>query len=466
MSEASSGQPAQAGQGKAFFDRADEVAETGNWDFAIELYLEGIAREPDNLERGHKRLRTVALSRKASGGKGPGIVDQLKHRGGKDPVGKLVNAEYLLAKEPGSVKYMEELLQAARALELNDLIKWICDTLLQTQRQADKPSKRVLALLTDSYRRIEEYASGVQACEMALKLAPNDMQLQETMTELSAKYTIKKGRYDQEGDLQRAVRDMDQQKDLAQKDSLVQSKDYWQRQLEQARAEYEANPTVEGKINTLVDALLKAEDPKLEQEAIDVLTKAHEQTGQYAYKRRLGDIRMMQMTRKYRELVAAGDTEAAQEQARKQLEFELREFQERAEKYPTELSIKYELGRRQFLAGQHDEAIASMQQAQRDPRRRLRAMSYLGQAFAKRGWLDEAAETFERALEGDVPEAMAKELRYWLADVYEQLGQLEKAQEQLSDVAQMDYNYRDVRDRMDRVRQKRKEASEQTGGES
>ena len=100
MTQTDPQQPTQTGQGKAFFDRADEVAETGNWDFAIELYLEGIARETVNFKRGHKPLREVGLKRKAMGGKGPGLMEQIKRRAGKDPVTNLVNAEYLLAKEP------------------------------------------------------------------------------------------------------------------------------------------------------------------------------------------------------------------------------------------------------------------------------------------------------------------------------------------------------------------------------
>jgi len=450
--------PPSSGAGKAFFDRADEVASTGNWDFAIELYLEGIAREPDNLERGHKPLREVALKRKAMGGKGPGLMEQIKRRASKDPVTSLVNGEYLLAKEPGSVSYMEQVLKASLALDLPEVIGWICDILMETQRQAAKPSKRILELLTDSYRRIEHYGSAIHACEMALKLAPTDLSLQETLTDLSAKYTIKKGKYDQEGDLGRAVRDMDKQKQLAQKDAIVQSRDFLREQIDKARQAYQADPTVPGKINAFVDALLKVEDPKCEAEAIEVLTKAYEQTGLYPFKQRLGDIRISQMTRRYRELLAAGDKEAAARHAQEQLAFELQEFTERAKQYPTDLGIRYELGRRQFLAGNYDDAIASMQQAQRDPRRRLRAMNYLGQAFAKRGWLEEAAETFERALEGEVSEAMQKELRYNLADVYERMGRLDKAQEQFSDVAQMDYTFKDVRDRMERLRRKRSEA--------
>ncbi|MCK4275388.1 MAG: hypothetical protein KAX78_02675 [Phycisphaerae bacterium] len=453
MTQTDPQQPAQTGQGKAFFDRADEVAETGNWDFAIELYLEGIARETGNFKRGHKPLREVGLKRKAMGGKGPGLMEQIKRRAGKDPVTNLVNAEYLLAKEPGSVSYMEHVLKAARALNLGELVKWICDILMEAQRQTHKPSKRILELLTDSYRDIEEYASGIHACEMALKVAPGDLNLQEAMRELSAKYTIKKGKYDQDGDFARSVRDMEKQKDLAQRDAMVQSHDYLQQRLKETRAEYGASPTVPGKVNALVDALLKLEEPDYQNQAIEILTKAHKDTGLYPFKQRIGDIRMTQMTNKYRELVAAGNKQAAAEQARKQLAFELQEYTDRAENYPTDLTVQYELGRRQFLSGKFDDAIASLQHAQRDPRRRLRAMNYLGQSFAKKGWLQEASETFERALEGDVSEVRTKELKYNLGDVLEQMGELAKAQDQFSDVAQMDYTYRDVRQRMDRIRQ-------------
>ena len=53
------------GKGDAFFDRADKVAATGNWDYAIELYVDGIRRDPGNMERGYKPLREVSMNRKA-----------------------------------------------------------------------------------------------------------------------------------------------------------------------------------------------------------------------------------------------------------------------------------------------------------------------------------------------------------------------------------------------------------------
>ena len=453
------------GKGKVFFDRADQVADTGNWDFAIELFLEGILREPDNIERGHQPIREASLKRKAQGGKGPGMMETLKRRQGRDPAQNLVNAEFLLAKEPGSVAYMQQVLKAAQALEVPTVVNWIGQILLEAQRQAPKPSKAVLVMLTQAFHDIENFTSGVQACEMARELAPNDVGLQEALTELSAKYTIQQGKYDQEGSFTKGVKDMDKQVELAQGDMMVQSQTVLERQLERARQEYIEAPTVAGKVNALVDALLKFEDDSYENEAIDVLMKGNRDTGAYQFKMRVGDVKMRQMKRRYNKLREAGDKKAALEQAKLQLAFELEEYAERAANYPTDLGLKYELGRRQLMVGNYDEAIGSLQQAQRDPRRHVMALNYLGQAFGRKGWYRQACETYERALTSEMPEDRAKEIRYDLGDCFEKRGDQEqedqarraswtKAQDQFSDVVQIDYNYKDARDRLEVVRSK------------
>jgi hypothetical protein len=123
MTDLNSKEQATSGKGKAFFDRGDQVAETGNWDFAIQMYLEGIRREPGNLERGHRPLREVAVKRKAQGGKSAGLREAFKRRSGKDPAEALVNAEFVLAKDPLSLKAMVEVLKAARKLEEREVIK-------------------------------------------------------------------------------------------------------------------------------------------------------------------------------------------------------------------------------------------------------------------------------------------------------------------------------------------------------
>ncbi|MDP6543146.1 MAG: hypothetical protein QGH60_04090 [Phycisphaerae bacterium] len=444
-------EPTGPGKGKAFFERAEQVAETGNWDFAIELYIEGLKREPGNVEQGYQRLRDISLSRKAQGGKGPGMGDKFKRRPGKDLETNLVNSAFLLAKEPGSQQFMNQIRQCAVKLELNGVVKWICDILLESQRLAKKPNVRLLMMITETYSGVEEFTQAIQACELARKASPDSAEIQQTLSDLSARYTMHKGKYGEEGDFSEKVADLEGQKELMQKDHLVQSEDFLLQEIEKARKEYLGSPDVPGKVNALVDSLLKIPDEAYEGEAVDVLTKAHRDSGTYQYKLRIGDIKITQMTRRYRKLVHDGDKEGAKAQIRTQLAFELDEFKERSINYPTDLRLKFELGRRQHLAGMHDDAIASLQQAQRDPRRHLAAMSYLGLAFEAKGWLREASETYGRALETEMSEDRAKELRYNLGSVLEKMGQLTQAREEFSAVAQADYNYKDVRERLDAI---------------
>jgi len=441
------------GEGDAFFARAEQVAETGNWDFAIDMYLKGIRRDPDNIDSGHKPLREVSLKRTALGGKAAGLMDKLKARPGKDPLENLVKAEGMLAKEPGSLEQMMGVLKAARDLELPRTVLWIARVLIEAQRLAKKRSKRALIDTALALAAQEDFNYALEACDLAREADPDDGAIPQMISEYSTKYTIIEGRYGEEGDFTKGVKDLDRQKELAQEDSMVKDRRFLEAQAEKARAEYMQSPTTPGKINAYVEALLRLESDTEEDQAIEVLNKAFEATGSYQFRMRIGDVKIRQMTRKWRDLKDGGRAEEAKKQARLQLAFELEEYAERAVNYPTDLSIKYELGKRQYLGGRYDDAIGSLQHASNDPRRRLQAMNYLGQAFAKKTYYREAAETFRRALEGDVPEIRTKELLYNLGDVLEQMGNTDEARDAFSHLAQIDYQYKDVRDRLERLQE-------------
>ena len=62
---------------KVFFDRGKTVAGTGNYEFAIEMYIQGLSVDPENVEA-HQLLRKISLKRKASGGKDMGMMDRMK----------------------------------------------------------------------------------------------------------------------------------------------------------------------------------------------------------------------------------------------------------------------------------------------------------------------------------------------------------------------------------------------------
>jgi len=88
---------------KAFFDRANQAASKGNFDYAIDMYLEGIRCVPDALQEAHIPLREMAMQRKEKKGKKPSMMEKVKLLHGKDPVEKVINAEYLFSKDPAKL---------------------------------------------------------------------------------------------------------------------------------------------------------------------------------------------------------------------------------------------------------------------------------------------------------------------------------------------------------------------------
>jgi tetratricopeptide (TPR) repeat protein len=461
-SESSSELAPKSSAGKAFFDRADQIAETGNWDYAIEVYIEGLKREPDNIDRGHQPLRQVALHRKLQGGKPPGFRDKRKMGGGKEPIDALASAAYMLAKDPGNRQYMLAYLKAAQGMDLPGVVEWVGDIITEEQKGKDpkKRNRQALMTLVDAYEWAEAYQKAIVACNLVREANPNDPGLLERIKDLSATMTARK--YSESGDLLDKVKNREATEEDMERRRAVQSKSFLEKQLEEAEKDYLASPQVPGKISAYVDALLRMNDTSYEATAIDVLSRAHKETGSYNWKVRIDDIKIRQMTQRFRDLRDRGDKKAAMAAAREQLQFELEVFSERAVNYPTDMNLKYELGRRQFAASavdsaKLDDAIASLQQARREPRRRIQAMILLGQAFARKQWYQEAADTYEALLEEDLGEDQVKEARYFLGDALENMDRAGQAEEQFSRVAQIDYNYKDVRERLDALRKRNRE---------
>src|SRR5206468_2684200 len=96
----------------AFFAKGQTLGATGQYDYSIEMYLQGLAIDPDATEA-HQALREISMRRKASGGKKLGMFDAMKLRGGKEPKQAMLNAEKLLAYEPGDTDHMVTMMEAA-----------------------------------------------------------------------------------------------------------------------------------------------------------------------------------------------------------------------------------------------------------------------------------------------------------------------------------------------------------------
>lgn len=451
---------------RGFFTKAAESAYTRNYDYAIELYLDGLSFWPQSIEEGHKPLREIALRRQAAGGKKSGFGDSSKYKkiSSKNPKDLMLKEEYLLSKDPANQNPMMGMIKAATEAGFRETAHWMLEILFDGNLHSNKPSFNTYVFLRDYYTKIEVYNRALQACQLASQLKPKDAALQDSMRDLSARSTLQQGHYEEEGDFRESIKDRKSQEKLQAQEAVIRSVSVMADAIEEARKEYNAEPQVPGKIDRLVATLCDTEKEENENEAIEVLEKAYQELGQFRYKQRSGEIRIKQGARQVRQLLKQVKQDAKnktlaqdyKQALQEHLEAELEHYDLCVKNYPTDLRLKFEYGKRLLKAQKFDEAIPLFQEARTDPRYRIEALNGIGGCFFYKKWYTDAVETFGQAYEllENKDSLIAKELLYSLGRAHEANGDPEEALNYYRKVAQIDYNYRDARNRVDALRKK------------
>jgi len=448
---------------KSFFDKARKVAETNNFDYAIDLYLQGLRYSPDALEEGHLPLCELALHRQGSGGKKPSMVEKMKRLRGKTPLEQMLNAEYLFAKDPEHLPSAEEMLKGAVAGGYKKTANWIANLVFQTNNAAKKPSVKTYILLKDSYAALGQFDKAVAACQCASRLRPEDGTLADEFKNLSAELTMARGKYDKEGDFRKAIKNREEQEKLHAQAGVVKTEDYRITAVKDARKKIAQNPDLPANIFGLADALSDLENDKDENDAIALLENTYKNKKDFSFQQRAGLLRIKQLRRKIREAKTALETNPDDAQTKGALErlsaqlnnAELEHYRLCVKNYPTNLGAKFDYAIRLVRDEQYNEAIPLLQEAQKDPRRKIAAANKIGFCFLMKGWLADAIDVFTKAVESYElkDDATGKELRYNLACAYEQQGDTEKALEIYRKIAQFDFAYKDVSQRVDKLRE-------------
>ncbi len=464
---------------RRFFEHAQATADSRQYDYAIECYINGLRHDPDNMAM-HEALFELARKRKVAGGKPASMAEKMKG-GGKSAIDKMLHEEKVFAKDIANAAQMRNLLkravEAAEAepdLHLREFAHSLGNMALVGLQRDKKTDAKTLTSVGDLMARIQSFALAVHAYRLAGGLRPEDGAILQRLKELEAETVIHTSGYEessrQEGGFRQVVKDMDKQRELEQADSLAKTEDMKEQLVKRYRAEFQNSRedlTIRMK---LVKALRDLETEDAEDEAIALLKEAFEQTGEYRLKVEIGDIRTRQMNRQLRMLKQAVDASPDDQAMRAEYEkllaeksaFELKEYADRVDAYPTDLGLRFELGKRLFAAGRHEEAIAQFQQSKNEARNRAMSHDYLGQCYRALEWHELAVETLQEGIAAHPldDDRVALELRYQLLltlmDLARQDDDLEKAREAqklASFILQKDIKYRDIRDRMNQSKQ-------------
>jgi tetratricopeptide (TPR) repeat protein len=448
-------------EARLLFTKANQAAQRENTDYAIALFNQVLEKEPGFFDC-RKALRAAQIQKCGSGGgflkkmwgsaSSTPQVAKAKMALIKNPAEAMAIAEQILNDDPNNSAAHRIIVDAANALELPQTAVMSLDIMAK-----NSPKDKSLAI---EYAQAAGTAGGdtshaERVLAELLRNSPNDGELNQALKDLSARNTLDQGGYNAleggEGSYRDILKDKQQATSLEQEQRVQKSEDVAERLI----GEYEARLKTEpGNLKITRElAKLYAEKKQFDKSlACFDRIKNSEMGNDPSLERAIADTHVRRFDYQLEQLDPAAPDYAEQSakvQAEK-LNFQVAECQKRVEKYPTDLAIRFEMGQLYFQIGKINEAIAEFQKAQGNPHKRLAAMSYLAQCFAKKKMFDLAASQLQKAIKEKVVfDDEKKDLIYNLGCVLESMNKKEEAIEQFKLIYEIDAAYKDVSAKID-----------------
>jgi tetratricopeptide (TPR) repeat protein len=440
-------------KGKTAFDRQ-------NFDYAIAIFNQVLEQDPAFYDC-REALRASQF--KKSGGSTTFFKKMLSGTGSapllakgqialmKEPKDALKIAEQILNTDPNSASGHKLLGEAAM---LADLPKTAILSLEIVTRNApkDEEAKKNLAR---AYSAAGQGDKAEAIFTELMRLHPGDLKLVQELKDISAKKTLKEGGYealsDGTGSYRDILKDKDQSVAMEQEARQVKTEDVALRMI----ADYEAQLAKEpNNLKTLRSVAELYDQQKNFDKALETYQRIVDQGGgaDASLLKVIADTKVKKLNHAIAGLNPQDPVDA---EKIKQLQVErdaflLAEVEQRAEKYPNDLVIRFDLAKLYFQTGKTREAIKEFQKAQNNPAKRIQSLSYLGQCFAQLGMNDMAANSLQKALkEKLVFDEEKKEMIYALGVVLDKMGKKEESMDQFKQIYEVDSGYKDVAGRVE-----------------
>lgn len=455
---------------EAFFKHARTVHDSENYEYAMQLWLNGIRRDPANMDAIKNYLRSAEVF---SATNKKGVSKETKSGvAGKGDVGKYINSLLDFGLKRMDVGVAIKATEAAGKLQLTEPTKMIGEHALTLAQNDPKQKKDMFVRLLDAFNNANVFQLAAIAGEMACRMDPTDGELQVRVRNMLAASTMSSGGYDsdEEGGFRKNIRDADKQLELEQQDSVAKTGSTKDQIIDRYAADYETRPDDLAVLTAYAKALLERGANADELKAMSLYGKAYKASEQFRFRQLAGEVQTRRARRMISKLTKAvqadpSNAELAAKLAdgnQKFLKLQMDELTLQVKHYPTDLSLKYKLGKILFETGQYNEAIEQFQLAQNEPKLRREVLALMGKSFMKLGgWEDAAIQTFRQALEKDAEDSseLGLDLRYSLMDALAHkaekdtdLGSATEADKIAASIAIQQFNYRDVRDRREQIK--------------
>lgn len=461
---------------QSVFEHAKRSADKSDYDYAHDLFKDCLIEDPANL---------IYLQ---------SLLDNLAKKYGNNKKGvrfsalKSKTSRMSLNKAAGKGQWRDAFTAACEALKSNP---WEISTLVDVAEAYDQIGSDECQLYTLRWaldaaptdltvnrkaatvlERLGQFDQAISCWQRVVKAKPLDEEASKAVSRLSVERTIQKGGYNEEllkanttdsKELEDSVRERIAQgrPDGSKKSATLSRKD--SNEIEGREKELLVaieNQPADTKNYCELSELFATQNRF--REAMDILGRANEISGGgdlfIREKLEESQIRWAQHRVAVAQKRAEHDktpesVDLAKRTAAHANQVELEVFASRASRNPGNSLLQYELGLRCKRAGKFKEAIQAFQAARDESRQKSLVQLHLGESFQYLKQFPLALKSYEAAVQAsDDFQVDTKKLALYRAGVLAtELKDLEKAEKYLTELAAMDFGYRDVAERLDKL---------------
>jgi tetratricopeptide (TPR) repeat protein len=480
------------------FERANQVVATGDFDYGIQLLLTCCKLDPGNLlfRQTLRRTQKAKFNNNMRGSRFSLITTARSRtrmkvaRRSQEWLKVLEAGEEILTSNPWDLGVQMDMAEACEALNLLDIGIFLLDQARQKYPK-DPTVNRFLARL---FEKRGNFSHAIALWQLVKEAVPGDLEASHKAKDLAASETIQRGNYDKSDksdkssksdrwsaeepeafgvDSETKVEPKKRREpkttppvDRASREAApllarlqtsptdhqlyIQLAGIYRRhnQIDRARAAIEQGMGPTGNHYLLTLELLELDLEPFRQDLQETENRMREM-GESTPNDGDPDAPTLDDLHKIR-------TKLLKEINSRELEI----FRLKADRFPTEMTHRIDLGVRLLRADRVDESIVELQQARKDPRLGWKASMYLGYNFKRKNNWRLAQRNFEEAL-SQVPgndEESRKDIMFQLASGLAESGDFAKALDLGHELANIDFAFRDIGRLIDEWQAKLEEA--------
>lgn len=450
--------PAKRKMLQQLFEHGSKVSASGNFDYAADSFTKCINGDPANMLYAQSFLANLQkkYNNNKTGAKLAGMwatkaktgVKAAKAK--KDWTGVIASGLEVLKYNPWDTGALADMAGACEQLQFDE-----CQIVyLKGALEADIKEPEINRLLGRALAKQGQFDQAI-ACFMRVQQAkPNDEEARRAIANLQCEKTIHKGGYE---DAETSTQVMADKQSQAERQGAGGLRVSPEQALEKKIAKDPANMSF---YLELADLHLKDD---CFNEAEQVLERALQASGggNIEIRENLEDVQIrharhqVAIARKRAEAEKTDEAVGLYQQMQTELNSkELEIYRARCERHPANIGYRYELGVRLERAKNFQEAIKVLQEARGDQKRKGMVLLHLGICFESIKQPKLALANYEASLEFLAErEPDNHKLVLYRAGVVamDRLKDYEKAEKHLTAVAGLDFGYKDVSDRLDKL---------------